>query len=151
MEIEKIRGCECEFYALVLEFSYLVVSRMDVTKVTFIYAVLVEGVDEFLHYKVAPHGRKMKKDGNGQLFARFVLVAFLQLSCRVKAEAQAHHFTVDYLGVIDLAHGYLSAFVGEPAASAADYPILNNRCIVVKNRDSGKALFIKKSVHFFGS
>ena len=151
MEIEKIRGREDKFYALIFKFSNLIISRMNVTEVAFLYAVLVEYVDKLLHYKVAPNGRKMEKDGYWQALSRLALVLLLQLFSRIETEAQAHHFAVNYLGVIDLAHGYLSAFVGEPAASAADYPILNNICVVVENRDSGKALFFKKSVHFFCS
>ena len=150
MEIEKIRGREDKFYTLIFKFSNLIISRMNVTEVAFVDSVLVEYVDKLLHYKVAPNGWEVKENYNWQPFARFAFVTFLKLLCRVETEAQAHHFAVDYLGVIDLAHGYLAAFVGEPSARAADYPILNNICVVVENRNGGKALFFKKGVHFLG-
>ena len=66
MKIQKIRGNEIEFYPLMLESTDLRIGRMDVTEVAFIYAVFVENVDEFLHYKVSPDRWEMKKYCDGE-------------------------------------------------------------------------------------
>ena len=135
MKIQKIGGNKRKSYVLEIEFSHLTVRRMDVTEVALAYAVFVENINKLAHYKVTPHGRKVKKNRDGKRITRLVSALGLKPFRRVEAEAETRDLAVDDLRVIDIAHRDLTAFVGEPAARAADYPILNNICVVVENRD----------------
>ena len=84
-----------------------IVRGVNMTEIYALNTVRGQHVKHLLHRELAPDGREVKKDLNGQFAPILLALLVLQSFCRLKAQLKSSDLAVDYLLIINVANRHL--------------------------------------------